>query len=211
MSVTFRIVLAVFLALPAFSEIIVDPAGDFLAGYTGPHNGDLDVLGAEVFYDGTHLTFTSTSAADIGTTPDGVFVWGVNRGAGFATFPVIAPGVTFDAVVILVPNGTSFVLDLATNEQTDLAASDVLFSGAFLSGRVLASLLPSLGVPAHEYTANLWPRSELLLVDEVISDFAPDNSNAAVTVIPEPGTFALLAAGAGILGLCRRRGSGQPV
>ena len=53
------------------------------------------------------------------------------------------------------------------------------------------------------YTANLWPRSELLLIDEVIADFAPDNSNAAVTVVPEPGMFGLV--GLGIAGVYLRR------
>jgi hypothetical protein len=81
---------------------IVDPAGDVIDVYTGPENGDLDVLRAEVFLDpatGT-LRFTSTSAADIGATPTGVFVWGVNRGAGLLDIANIGlPNIIFDAVV----------------------------------------------------------------------------------------------------------------
>lgn len=192
---------------PAEAVMISDPVGDFIPSYTGPTNPDLDVVTAEVFYDGSDFRFTSTSAGAIGTTPDGVFVWGVNRGAGFATFPVIAPGVTFDAVVILVPGGTSFVTDLASMITTDLMASDVSFSGAFLSGRVPQSLLPSLGLTPAEYTVNLWPRSELLLIDPVISDFAPDNSNASVTVIPEPASLLLFGSAVSVLVLLRRRGT----
>jgi hypothetical protein len=177
------------------ADVIIDPAGDFLPSYTGPANGDLDVLEAEVLFDGASFLFTSTSAAPIGTTPTGIFVWGINRGAGFATFPVIAPGVTFDAVAVIVPGGASFIADLAAMTETPIPASDVTISGAFLSTRGPLSALPSLGAAPVDYTVNLWPRSELSFVDEVIADFAPDNSNAAVTFVPESG------ASMGMLGL----------
>lgn len=179
----------------SFAAHINDPANDFLPSYTGPHNADLDVLEAEVFLEGSSLRFTSHSAAAIGTTSGGVFVWGIDRGAGFATFPVIAPGVTFDAVAVLVPGGSSFVRDLATNVDTPI--SNVSFSGADLSAVVPLSAFPSLGAAPSQYTVNLWPRSELSFTDDVISDFAPDNSNAAVTVmatVPEPTSLALLGA-----------------
>jgi hypothetical protein len=204
LTIQLAITLLLVASFPAMGAQIVDPVGDFLDIYTGPLNGDLDVLEAEVFYNGSSFQFTSTSAANIGTTPGGVFVWGINRGAGFATFPGVAPGVTFDAVVVLAPGATSFVVDLATEIATDLDAAAVSFSGAFLSGTVAASLLPSLGAAPEAYTVNLWPRSELVFVDEVISDFAPDNSNAAVTVVPEPGTFVLFGA-AGIAMFAWRR------
>jgi hypothetical protein len=188
------IALVAFCMLPALSPaaVITDAVGDFLPTYTGPRNGDLDVLEAEVLLNGSSFLFTSTSNAAIGTTPGGVFVWGINRGAGFATFPDVAPGVTFDSVVIIVPGGGSFAQALDTMATTPIPAADVSISGAFLSARVPLSVLPSLGVAPEAYTVNLWPRSELLLIDPVISDFAPDNSNAAVTVVPEPGTSILL-------------------
>lgn len=181
----------ILLTPTAHGAVIIDPEGDFLSIYTGPENGDLDVLRAEVFFDGSIFNFTSTSAANVGTTPSGIFVWGINRGLGSETFPIIAPGVRFDAVVIIAPGGNSFVSDLNSMVMTPIPASDVSFSGPRLSARVPASTLPSLGFSQQNYTVNLWPRSELLFVDEVISDFAPDNSNAAVTTIPEPSTFAL--------------------
>jgi hypothetical protein len=192
--------------LPAVSPaaLIIDPAGDFLPSYTGPHNGDLDVLEAQVFFDGSSFLFTSTSNAAIGTTPGGVFVWGVNRGAGFATLPAIAPGVTFDSVVIIVPDGGSFAQALDTGVTTPIPDVDVSISGAFLSARVPLSALPSLGAAAEDYTVNLWPRSELLLIDPVVSDFAPDNSNAAVTVVPEPGTMTMFGGAFAALALLTR-------
>ncbi|HYO83087.1 MAG TPA: PEP-CTERM sorting domain-containing protein [Bryobacteraceae bacterium] len=191
--------------LPVLSSaaLITDPAGDFLPSYIGPRNGDMDVLQAEVFFDGSSFLFTSTSNAAIGTTPGGVFVWGINRGAGFATLPDIAPGVTFDSVVIIVPGGGSFAQALDTTGTTPIPAADVNISGAFLSARVPLSALPSLGATPDAYTVNLWPRSELLLIDPVVSDFAPNNSNAPVTVVPEPGT--LLSLGAAFAALALRQ------
>jgi len=203
--------LAALCLLPTLSNaaLITDPAGDFLSIYTGPHNPDLDVLTAEVFFDGSSYLFTSTEAGPIGTTPGGVFVWGINRGAGFATFPGVAPGVTFDSVVIIVPGGDSFALALDTSVTTPIPASDVVTSGAFVSARVPLSALPPLGAAPQNYTVNLWPRSELLLIDPVISDFAPDNSNAAVTVVPEPATAVFLGSGFVALALLRRSRSSR--
>jgi hypothetical protein len=190
---------------PSTAAVIIDPPNDFLPTYTGPTNGDLDVLEAEVFFDGSSFLFTSTSNAPIGTTPGGVFVWGINRGAGFATFPGIAPGVTFDSVVIIVPGGESFAMTLDTAMTTPIPSSDVAISGAFLSAAVPLAALPSLGAAAVDYTVNLWPRSELLLIDEVIADFAPDNSNAALTIIPEPVTGLYLSGGLAAVAVLRRR------
>jgi len=204
MTIRFAVAAVFLLSSVLSAEVITDPANDFLASYTGPHNGDLDVISAEVLLEGSTFTFTSTSNAPIGTTPDGVFVWGVNRGSGSQTFPGIAPGVTFDAVVIIVPGGDSFVLDIDNaGAMSPIPAANISVNGADLSATVQVSQLPTRGAAPADYTVNLWPRSELLLIDEVISDFAPDNSNAAVTVIPEPGMFGLV--GLGIAGVFLRR------
>jgi len=117
---------------------------------------------------------------------------------------VIAPGVTFDAVAVLVPGGDSFVTLLDSNVTTPIPASDVTFSGNDLMATVSASLLPSLGSAFTGYTVNLWPRSELAFTDDVIADFAPDNSNASISAIPEPVTMALVGSGLGMLLIFRR-------
>ena len=161
---------------------INDARGDFLASFAGPNNPDLDVVSAEVSFDGSDFVFESTSAGSIGMTPGALFVWGVDRGAGTARFGPLAPGVMFDLVVIVQPDGTSRVRDLVTNTVTDLPAANVSFNGAELRARVPAKLLPSQGFAQAQYTANLWPRTGLDSSNQ-ISDFAPDNSNAPVRMM----------------------------
>ncbi len=169
---------------------INDPAGDFLPSYAGPQNGDLDVLNAEVFFDGSNFTFTSTQNAAVGTTTGGIYVWGINRGAGMAGFPTIAPGVLFDSVFVINPSGSSVVRDLISGTATPIA--DITISGSSLSGVVPLSALPSQAFAPGNYQVNLWPRSPGA-GDSFVSDFAPDNSTVSVTVTPEPATLPLFA------------------
>lgn len=158
---------------------IVDPQGDFVTAFSGPHDADLDALGGEVSFDGTNFTFTAAMAGSIGATSGATYVWGLNRGAGTARFGSLATGVVFDAVVVLNPGGTSAVNDFVTSTSTPLPASSVTVSGASITAIVPATLLPSQGLAPAQYTVNLWPRTSA-----GISDFAPDNSMAPVRVVP---------------------------
>ena len=88
------------------AEPIIDPPNDFVPTFAGPKNGDLDVIAAEVQFDGSNFFLHATLNGPVGTTPGGIYVWGFNRGGGTQGFPVIAPGVLFDRVVILRPDGT---------------------------------------------------------------------------------------------------------
>jgi PEP-CTERM motif len=187
------------------AELIADPAGDFLPSYTGPKNGDLDVVSAQVFFNGSSFTFTSAQAAPIGLTTGAVYVWGVDRGAGRQGFPVIAPGVLFDSVFIINPAGGSSVRDLISNTGT--AINDISFSGSTISGTVPLSTLPSLGRAPSQYTVNLWPRFSGVTGDAAIPDFAPNNTSVLVTsATPEPSTISLLGmAVCGTLGILRLR------
>ncbi len=185
---------------------ISDPTGDFLPSYTGPHNGDLDVLSAEVLYTGPSFLFTSTLNGPIGTTPTALYVWCIDRGMGTVGFPTIAPGVTFDSVFVINPSGTSSVRDTVNNTVTPI--SNITVSGSTVSGIVPLSALPSLGLLApSNYMVNLWPRDGAS-GNGAISDFAPNNSDVPVTnATPEPGTMSLVGA-IGLLGvglLQRRR------
>ena len=69
---------AAWLTLSAGAHAISDPTGDFLAGYTGSHNGDLDVISSTVTYNaGTNMfDFTATLDAPVGTTGSAFYVWG---------------------------------------------------------------------------------------------------------------------------------------
>ena len=42
-----------------------DPAGDFLASFTGPHNPDLDVIAFDATFDGSTFTFTDQANGPI--------------------------------------------------------------------------------------------------------------------------------------------------
>ena len=120
-------------------------------------------------------------------------MWGVNRGAGLENFANIGlPNIIFDAVVVFTAEGGGFVFTLNNNTQTPLDPADITINGPDISGTVPLSLLPSLGFAPPAYTVNLWPRSQPIFDQvNVISDFAPDATNAAVTVVPEPATFGL--------------------
>jgi len=195
---------------------ITDPSNDFLASYVGsgrPLGADLDVVAAEVIYHpgSQQFQFIGTTAGAIGTTPaaggeSALYVWGVDRGVGTERFlagtPSIGEGVSFDSVVILRPDGSGTVnLFGLGGGATALPIGTALISGNTISAFLDAFLLPTQGLAFSDYTWNLWPRFGGGL-NAQISDFAPDASNARVT-IPEPSSLALL--GIGALAFVRRR------
>ncbi len=184
---------ALVFAAPAAAQRAADAAGDFLPTYTGPRTADLDITEVDFTWDGggTFQLF-SRSAGAVGQTPGALFVWGVDRGQGTAGFPTIAPGVLFDAVVVVNPLGATTVRDLVSGAVSTLPVGAVRFAGAELTVDVAASLLPSRGLAPGAYTANLWPRVGAGN-NAQISDFAPDNSNILVTTPPAPGAALLVA------------------
>lgn len=166
-----------------------DPIGDFLSVYTGPANGDLDVVAVGAFLSGLdEVVLSGTHAGLIGTTAGAAYVWGIDRGAGTEPFPTLDPptgeGVTFDAIVALLPDGTGSFIDLAAGTPPQvLDPANISISGPTISVALPASLLPSQGLDFEEYGYNLWPRFAPNGVNPAdntqISDFAPDASTFA--------------------------------
>lgn len=195
---------------PARATTIVDPAGDFLATYSGPHNGDVDVLSAGAVQNGASVTLTANLNGAIGTTPGSVYVWGVNRGAGAQLLtlgtPSVGAGVSFDAVALLFPDLTGAVVTFSggvASAPVPLAAGAVMGSGSTITGVIPFSMLPSTGFVPANYLYNLWPRNGLGTNDQ-IADFAPDASSFMASV-PEPSAWALMILGFGITGAALRR------
>ena len=79
------------------------------------------------------------------------------------------------------------------------------WSGDTIVGSVAASLLRSLGLDPSAYGWNLWPRDGTVAGNAAISDFAPDASDATVTAVPEPASFAMLGLGLALTGAVARR------
>jgi hypothetical protein len=192
---------------------VIDPAGDFLSTYTGPKNGDVDVLRANVWRNDSHtLTFTAVLNGLINTTPGELYVFGLDRGQGTQRFlagtPAIGAGIFFDSVLLLNPATTTAQFnDFITpaNNHT-FGAGTVTIAGNQLSTTIPLSFFPSTGFSPANYTWNFWPRVGVGSNTQIF-DFAPDASNAGVGT-PEPATFLL----SGVALLCviskaRRRGN----
>lgn len=195
------------------SASILDASGDFLTTYTGPKNGDLDVLSVDARRFGEKtVTLKAEMNGAIGYTAGAAYVWGINRGAGVEPFPTLDPptgkGVFFDSFVILSPKGTATLTDLLTGKSQTLDPSSISIVGSTISLSLAKSLLPSNGFSFGDYAYNFWPRFAPYGVhpgeNTQISDFAPNDRSFAAAV-PEPASWAMMIAGFALVGAAGRR------
>jgi hypothetical protein len=194
--IALAILAAGILAVNARATTVDDPVGDFIPTFSGPHGADLDVVSTTAVISGSNLVLSATMNGAIGTTPGGLYVWGLDRGLGATTANFSAIGLSniiFDSVVVVLPNGTGQValLETGTPVATPLGAGAITINGNMFSAVVPLSMLPSTGFATESYTQNLWPRYGGITTDDQISDFAPDASMAGISV-PEPASLGLL-------------------
>jgi hypothetical protein len=195
---------------------LIDAQGDFLPSYVGPKDADLDVRFADVVIDpkaGT-ITFSGTVAGPIDKTSTKLYVFGVDRGRGevgrdlvfqgpLGGEPKIGKSVRWDAAIGLTASGQAVLFDALNPGIVPLPDVAVRVAGSEISATVPLSLLPSQGFKLRDYTFNFWPRSEVSLANTVLSDFAPDNGDAPVSVVGKRARFNMVrsakAEGAGCL------------
>jgi len=210
------------------AAIVTDAAGDLIPSFTpgdaAPH-GDVDVVSSEVTLNKAtnQLIFSGTHASNIGTSlnsagvANAIYVWGLDRGQGAALLAGIgATNVLFDSVVVLRADSTAAFIDIVGGAPPVNLPGIVTIAGPTISGTVNVSIIPALigGFALEDWTWNLWPRfisaadPALLFTDPAVSDFAPDNSNARLTVVAavsEPASLGVMAFGLAALGWQRRR------
>lgn len=192
----------------AHATAITDPTGDFLAGYTGPHDADLDVTSLDVTMPTLdEFQVSATLAGPVGTTPGAFYALGVDRGAGTAGFGASFAGVVFDSVVALQQNGTGSVTLLGSHvTTTPLPAGSIAISGDTITVDVPTALLPSTGFAPDQFGFNLWPRSAPGGAGvQFVADFAPDDATITVNAVPEPASWLIMGAALLGLSLLRRR------
>ena len=211
-SFLFGLAAAVAVAGPAAA--VTDPAGDFLATFTGAHSGDLDILATTAAFDGTNFVLSATVNGAIGASTGALYIWGIDRGAGTERLtlgtPSVGAGIKWDAVAVLFPDGTARAVSFPAMGPPAIIPlfGAVTVSGDTISGVIPLSGLPSRGFAPEDYTFALWTRLRTNpAVDgpnTELADFAPDVSSFKAAV-PEPATWALMFGGFGLAGAALRR------
>ncbi len=201
---------AILAVARAGATTITDPAGDFLATYTGPLNSDLDIRSVTVFINKSNdFVMSATMNGPLGQTADADYVFGVNTGSGLPLFGPSENKVLFDSAVVLNTghgSNPSLVASNLLNPSGPMitpigsgpGTGSVTVSGDTITGIIPEALLPGSFAPG-QYGFNLWTR--IGITDNFptnFADFAPNN--ATFTAVPEPAGWALMILGFAGLG-----------
>jgi hypothetical protein len=217
------------LAASAARATTVTDGSGILNTFSGsPYSPDLNAVSASAVFNSNDVFLSATMAGAIGLTAaksqahggtdQGIYIWGVDRGAGTAlldhptgltdTSTPIGAGVNFDAFIDLnnLFNGTGdgfvVLLDEHANfvSKTDLAAGSVTFSGDTINVVVPLSLLPGQGATVADYGYNIWPRLNGIQSNALVASFLPSDHDFNASAVPEPAAWALMIMGFGMAG-----------
>ena len=170
-----------------------EAANTFYKDYTGPQRPALSAIAADgSFSTGAQtITVTAKMAGPVFTGGPNFYVWGWDRGGastGAAPFPD-EPNVKFNAVLVVTAdpaNGTTLtgIINLLDGSAPK-PVTPVLAAADTIQVSFPASMLPSTGFTAANYTWNLWPRNGLGGTPAAqIASFIPDNQMATLLVLP---------------------------
>jgi hypothetical protein len=223
--------------LSTFTTDLTKPgAGD----PNNPGSPDLVGVSASATYDSKNIHLSATMAGAIGLTASkssegdqGIYIWGVNRGAGTAflndpkdplsdsTTPIGGPDIKFDSFIVLTDlvngHGDGFVANLEADGPhfIGLDATNISFSGNTIDLVMSLSNLPTHGFDISQYGFNIWPRySEPgapgapppgLGNNQFVASFLPGDHNFNASAVPEPAGWALMISGFGLVGTALRR------
>jgi hypothetical protein len=186
-------VAALSLAGAAQATSVPDGTGDFLSGYTGSRNANLDITNFSVVYNAATLKFTVTTTF-AGLIQDDLsastlYVLGVDTGAHTAHFTdIINGGVDFSQAFQIKRDGTT------ANSTID---------GNTLTTVISLSSLASTGADPLHYGFSLWSKDSSKTGNAGLGDFSPNGGNIAA--VPEPASWALMLGGFGLVGGAMRR------
>ncbi len=170
-----------------------EAAGTFYKDYTGPQRPAISAIGADGSFSTSAQTVTviAKMAGPVFTGGPNFYVWGFDRGAASsrtAPFPD-EPVVKFDAVLVVTAdpaNGTTLtgVINLLNGSPAQ-PVSPVLVAADTIQVTFPASMMPSTGAAAAQYTWNLWPRSGVGgTAAAQIASFIPDNLMVNLVTAP---------------------------